>query len=282
MARSNRKPLAEPEETHRLGRGQIQLVQIGETTVGHSHFPVGWRWSIDVQPIVGTASCEFRHLGYCLQGQMHVRDDSGGEIDIGPGDVYEIPPGHDAWIVGDEPYESVEFASSRNFTQADGSQDRDLATILFTDIVDSTRRLSEIGDQRWRNVLLDHNRDMRAQLDAFRGREVSTTGDGFVALFDSPVRGARCARAMTEAAVALGIEIRAGVHTGEVERAGESVRGVAVHLAARVMALGGPSDVLISATTAELLAGSGLELEKLGPHELKGVPGAREIFRLRA
>ena len=103
-----------------------------------------------------------------------------------------------------------------------------------------------------------------------------------VALFDSPVRGARCARAMTEAAVALGIEIRAGVHTGEVERAGESVRGVAVHLAARVMALGGPSEVLVSGTTAELLAGSGLELESIGPHELKGVPGAREIFRLRA
>jgi class 3 adenylate cyclase len=208
--------------------------------VGHAQFEPGWRWSTDVKHIVGTEWCEIRHIGYCLGGRLHVLDENGAESEIGPGDVYEIVPGHDAWVVGDELFEGVEFASSRQFGEsANEPADRVVATILFTDIVDSTRHLSDMGDLRWRNVLLEHNKEMRRQLDGFRGREIDTTGDGFVALFDSAARAARCARSMTHAVEPLGLEIRAGLHTGEVEKVGGNVRGVAVHVAARVMSLAG-------------------------------------------
>ena len=283
MPQSQRKPLAAPEQVRQFGKGRVELVAIGETVVGHARFEPGWRWSVDVAPIAGTESCEFRHIGYCMSGQLHVRDEVGTETEIGPGDVYEITPRHDAWVVGEEAFEGLEFASSRTFGESsDEPIARVLGTILFTDIVDSTRTLSEMGDRRWRNLLLEHNREMRRQIDAFRGREVNTTGDGFVAIFDSAARAVRCASAMVAAVGNLGVQIRTGLHTGEVERVGGNIRGVAVHVAARVMALAGPDDVLVSATTADLLSGSGLVLDSIGSHELKGVTGAREIFRLRA
>jgi class 3 adenylate cyclase len=281
VPQTQRKPLASPEQVRPLGKGRVDLVGIGETMVGHAQFEPGWRWSTDVKHIVGTEWCEIRHIGYCLGGRLHVLDENGAESEIGPGDVYEIVPGHDAWVVGEELFEGVEFASSRQFGEsANEPADRVVATILFTDIVDSTRHLSDMGDLRWRNVLLEHNKEMRRQLDGFRGREIDTTGDGFVALFDSAARAARCARSMTHAVEPLGLEIRAGLHTGEVEKVGGNVRGVAVHVAARVMSLAGAGEVAVSSTTADLLSGSGLELESIGRHELKGVPGDREIFRL--
>ena len=137
--------------------------------------------------------------------------DDGTELDIVAGDAYEIPPGHDAWVVGDATFDAVEFASARNFGIAPDEEDeRTLATILFTDIVDSTATLARLGDTAWRRVLLDHNDLLRSELDRFRGREIVTTGDGFLALFDSAARAVRCAAAMTGAVRGLGIEIRAG------------------------------------------------------------------------
>ena len=283
MPQSRRKPIDAPEQVRQLGAGRIDLVAMGETIVGHALFEPGWRWSKDVAPIAGTETCAVRHLGYCLGGRLHVLDEGGTETEIGPGDVYEITPGHDAWVVGADAFEGLEFASSRVFGEAaDEQADRVLATILFTDIVDSTRALSEMGDRAWRNLLIEHNAEMRRQINSFRGREVDTTGDGFLALFDSAARGVRCASAMAKAVQRLGIEIRAGLHTGEVERTGGNARGVAVHIAARVMGLAAPGEVLVSATTADLLSGSGLVLESAGSHDLKGVTGAREVFRLLA
>jgi class 3 adenylate cyclase len=151
--------------------------------------------------------------------------------------------------------------------------DRVLATVMFTDIVDSTRRASELGDRRWRELLDDHDAMARRQLERFRGREIKTTGDGFLATFDGPARAVRCACAIRDGAAKLGIEIRAGIHTGETEGRGDDISGIAVHTAARVMAAAGAQEVLVSSVIPPLVAGSGLVFVDRGEHTLKGVPG---------
>jgi len=166
--------------------------------------------------------------------------------------------------------EVAEFLTGQ---QADVADDRVLATVLFTDIVDSTRRAAEMGDRDWHALLDAHDAVVRAQLNRFRGREVNTSGDGFLAMFDGPQRAIRCAMAIRDAVQALGIEIRAGLHTGECEVRGDDIGGIAVHLGARVSALAGPNDVLVSSTLRDLVIGSGLAFEDRGTHQLKGVPG---------
>jgi class 3 adenylate cyclase len=162
--------------------------------------------------------------------------------------------------------------------QAEVADDRVLATVLFTDIVDSTRRAAEIGDRDWHALLDAHDAVVRAQLARFRGREVNTSGDGFLAMFDGPQRAIRCAMAIRDAVQALGIEVRAGLHTGECEVRGDDIGGIGVHIGARVSALAGPNDVLVSSTLRDLVIGSGLEFEERGTHELKGVPGEWRLF----
>ena len=162
--------------------------------------------------------------------------------------------------------------------QSDVADDRVLATVLFTDIVDSTRRAAEIGDRDWHALLDAHDAVIRAQLSRFRGREVNTAGDGFLAMFDGPQRAIRCAMAIRDAVQALGIEVRAGLHTGECEVRGDDIGGIAVHIGARVSALAGANDVLVSSTLRDLVIGSGLEFEERGTHELKGVPGEWHLF----
>jgi class 3 adenylate cyclase len=157
--------------------------------------------------------------------------------------------------------------------------DRVLATVLFTDIVESTASAVDAGDAAWRRTLDDHDRMVRRQLERHRGREVNTTGDGFIATFDGPARAIRCAQAIASGAAGLGLAVRAGVHTGEVEVRGADVGGVAVHIGARVAALAGGGEVLVSSTVRDLTAGSGITFEDKGDHELKGVPGT---FRLLA
>jgi class 3 adenylate cyclase len=162
--------------------------------------------------------------------------------------------------------------------QPDVADDRVLATVLFTDIVDSTRRAAEMGDRGWHALLDAHDAVVRAQLTRFRGREVNTSGDGFLAMFDGPQRAIRCAMAIRDAVQSLGIEVRAGLHTGECEVRGDDIGGIAVHIGARVSALAGPNDVLVSSTLRDLVIGSGLEFEDRGAHVLKGVPGEWHLF----
>jgi class 3 adenylate cyclase/pimeloyl-ACP methyl ester carboxylesterase len=157
--------------------------------------------------------------------------------------------------------------------QPDVADDRILATVLFTDIVDSTRRAAEMGDRDWHALLDAHDAVVRVQLNRFRGREVNTSGDGFLAMFDGPQRAIRCAMAIRDAVHALGIEVRAGLHTGECEIRGDDIGGIAVHIGARVSALAKANDVLVSSTLRDLVIGSGLEFEERGTHQLKGVPG---------
>jgi class 3 adenylate cyclase len=158
--------------------------------------------------------------------------------------------------------------------------DRVLATVLFTDIVGSTERLTEMGDAGWRSVLKRHNERARAEIDRHGGRFVDSTGDGVFATFDGPARAVRCAKAIGAAVGDLGIQIRAGAHTGEVVLEGEAVRGIAVHVGARVAALAGPSEVLVSQTVKDLVAGSGLTFEDAGEHELKGVTDRWRLYRV--
>ena len=164
--------------------------------------------------------------------------------------------------------------------QADQARfDRVLATVLFTDIVGSTERAAEIGDHRWRALLERHHQVVRAMLGRYRGVEVSTAGDGFFATFDGPARAVRCAQTIVSAVRPLGFEIRAGVHTGEIEYMGDNVGGMAVHIGARVGATAGASEVVVSSTVHDLVVGSGLTFTDAGAHELKGVPGQWHLYR---
>ncbi len=158
--------------------------------------------------------------------------------------------------------------------------DRVLATVLFTDIVESTEKASILGDTAWKALLARHDELARREVERFRGRYVNTTGDGMLATFDGPARAVRCAKAIAEATMPLGFEIRAGCHTGEVELVGDDVQGLTVHIAARVAALAGPSEVWASSTVQDLTLGSGLLFEEAGQHELKGVPSARHLFKV--
>jgi class 3 adenylate cyclase len=171
-----------------------------------------------------------------------------------------------------------EIAQFLTGQQADVADDRVLATVLFTDIVDSTRRAAEIGDRDWHALLDAHDAVVRAQLARFRGREVNTSGDGFLAMFDGPQRAIRCAMAIRDAVQSLGIQVRAGLHTGECEVRGDDIGGIGVHIGARVSTLAGPNEVLVSSTLRDLVIGSGLEFEARGTRELKGVPGEWHLF----
>ncbi|HEV2814784.1 MAG TPA: adenylate/guanylate cyclase domain-containing protein [Solirubrobacteraceae bacterium] len=159
-----------------------------------------------------------------------------------------------------------------------GRSERVLATVLFTDICSSTERAAEMGDRRWRELLENHEELVREQLERFGGVEVKTLGDGFLATFDGPARAVRCALAIAEDSPGMGIDVRAGVHTGEIERVRDDVAGLAVNIAARVVAVAGPGEVLVSRTVTDLVAGSGLDFADRGTHELKGVPGEWPLF----
>jgi class 3 adenylate cyclase len=164
-------------------------------------------------------------------------------------------------------------------SRAEPARDRMLATILFTDIVDSTRLAAEHGDAAWTELLRRHDEIVREHLTRYRGREINYTGDGFLAIFDGPARAITCAARMKDELAALGVEVRAGLHAGEVEMAGSQVSGLAVHIAARVLAVGGPGAIMVSGTVKDLVVGSGIEFAERGVHELKGVPGTWSLHQ---
>jgi len=281
--RLQRRRFSEPSDVRTIPRGRIDIVELDDTVVGRMIYEPGWRWSVDIQPIAGTDTCQYHHLGITLSGRLRAQMPDGTELEIGPGDVFEIPPGHDAWVVGDEPWVSVDFEAMRTYgKQRDARDERTLASIVFTDIVDSTRRAEELGATRWRDLVGEHNRKASMAIDRHRGRLVKTTGDGVLAQFDGAERAVRAAAAIREAAKGLGLEIRAGVHTGEVQTVAGDVRGIAVHTAARIMADAESGEILVSATVMDLLDGSGLAFEDAGIHELKGLHGARQLYRLSA
>jgi class 3 adenylate cyclase len=281
MGQMQRKSLDMPDEERAIPNGHVQIWELGDFVIGKVTFEPGWRWSKDIKPIAGTDWCEYHHLGLMIQGTVHFLTPDGLEMEIGEGQLYEVLPGHDAWTVGDIPVVQYDFAGMRTFAlPAAGRSERILATLVATDIVDSTATAERVGPAAWRTMLAELNADSRRQIDKFRGKVVANTGDGLIALFDGAERAVRCGAALSEAAAKLGFQLRCGVHTGEVEIIPDNVRGVAVHLVTRVMALAAPGDVLVSGTTHELVADSGLLFEDRGSHELKGVTGARQVWAL--
>ena len=205
--------------------------------------------------------------------------DDGTTFEIGPNTVFDIPAGHDGWVVGDEAWETSDFAGMRVFARdMEPSDDRVLASILFTDVVDSTATAERLGDKRWRELISDLNERTQFEVDRHRGRLVKTTGDGVIALFDNSERAVRSALATIDDARELGLGLRAAVHTGEVELSQGDVRGLAVHMASRILALAGDGDVYVSGSTYEHLAGSSFTFADRGEQELKGISGLRRVY----
>ena len=281
MGTMQRKSLDMPDETRQIPNGRTDIWNLGDFVVGRIRFEPGWRWSTDVKPIAGTEWCEYHHLGLMMEGVLHYVTPEGLEMEVTPGMLFEILPGHDAWVVGDEAVVQFDFAGMRTFAlPAAGRSERILATLVLTDVVDSTATAERAGPAAWRTMLTELNASSRRQIDKFRGKVVANTGDGLIAIFDGAERGIRCGAAISEAAAGLGLHLRCGVHTGEVEIIPDNIRGVAVHIVSRVAALAAAGEVLISGTTHELVADSDLRFEDRGKHELKGVTGARQIWAL--
>jgi class 3 adenylate cyclase len=196
-----------------------------------------------------------------------------------PGARYLEVPGEDTFFFGGDHAPVLDAVAEFLTGQRSAVvTDRFLTTVLFTDIVGSTERAVSLGDQRWRALLDAHDRSVRDALRRYAGREIKTTGDGFLACFDGPARAVDCAADITRSAHTLGIEVRAGLHTGECERRGDDIAGFAVHVAARVGALAGPGEVLVSRTVTDLVAGSGLTFTDRGEHPLKGLPDTWQLF----
>jgi class 3 adenylate cyclase/pimeloyl-ACP methyl ester carboxylesterase len=196
-----------------------------------------------------------------------------------PGAQLRLMPGL-AWKPDDMPALAEQIRQFVGIEHPHPSFETVLATVLFTDIVGSTEREADIGDREWRTLRQEHDRAIRAELARYRGREIKTMGDGFLATFDGPARGVYCAQAIVESVRPLGLEVRAGLHTGEVELDGDDVRGLTVAIGARVAAVAGASEVLVSQTVKDLVAGSGLAFEDAGEHDLKGVPDRWRLYRV--
>jgi class 3 adenylate cyclase len=268
------KNFGAPDNVVDFPKIRSRIVELGDLTVGELVSEPGWRWSEHVRPTVGGEWCQARHVGYIVSGSLGVEFMDGTRAVFSPGDVFDIPPGHDGFTVGDESCVQVEWMGIRAWAGfPTGIHSRVLATLLFTDLVDSTSAAAALGDSRWRVLLSELFQANRQELERFGGREVDTTGDGMLATFDGPARALHCAAALLRCAEKHGVEIRVGVHVGEVELVGSDVRGIAVHEAARVMAAAAPGEILVSDMTRALAGASGLRFEDRGTRELKGLEG---------
>jgi class 3 adenylate cyclase len=268
------KSLENPDNVIEFPGMRARIVELGDLTVGELVSEPGWKWSTHVRPTVGGEWCQARHIGVVLSGRLGVRMRDGTELEFGPNDVFDIPPEHDGFTVGDEPCVQIEWSGIRAFAGfPTGIHSRVLATLVFTDLVGSTTIAAQLGDTRWRELLSSHFEAARRELERFGGREVKTTGDGMLATFDGPARALHCAAAIRRDARSRELQIRAGVHVGEVELVGEDVRGVTVHEAARIMSAAGPDEILVSDLTRALAGASGLAFEDRGTHTFKGLDG---------
>ena len=273
------RDLGDPEAVVPYPLGETHQVRLAGTVISRIVLQPGWSWLEHAQPQVGTPSCELYHRGVVLGGRFGVRTDDGGEIVIEPNHVYDIRPGHVTWVEGDQEVVMLDWAGGGGFGVSPEGGARSIATILFTDIVDSSGRAQRGGDVAWQKTVEMHDTVVRSVLLEFGGREMNTAGDSFLVLFDSAERAIRCGLALVAALAAIGIDIRAGVHSGEVVLANDEVHGVAVNVASRVVGAAAPGEVLVSGVTRELAEGArGLTFESRGRHRLKGVEREQELF----
>jgi class 3 adenylate cyclase len=268
-----RKSVDRPDEVVQFPNVHTDIVHLGDLTVGRFVNQPGWRWSEHVRPTVGGEWCQIRHVGFIISGRLGIDFPDGSSVVFSPGDVFEVPPGHDGYTVGDEPVVQIEWTGLRNWAGLGGARNRVLATLLFADIVGSTEVAALVGDGAWRDLLSTTFESVREKLERFGGREVKTTGDGILVVFDGSARALQCAGALRRVARAHDLALRIGVHVGEVELVGGDVRGVTVHEAARIMAAAGPDEILVSELTRMLAAAAGLSFEDRGTRTLKGLDG---------
>ena len=276
-----RKNLDQPDEVIHSDLMETGIVRLGDLTVGRATQQPGWRWTSHLQPTVGGEWCQARHVGIVLSGRMHTDFSDGSSMDVGPGDVFETGPGHRGFVVGDEPIVTIEWEGLRTWSTPIGIGERVVVTLLFTDLVGSTEIAGRVGEHAWGDLMARHNELVRHAIDRHRGREVDTTGDGFFVSFDGAARAIRCAVEVREGSAALGLQVRAGIHTGEVDLVGKGVRGIAVHEAARIAGAAGSGEVLVSEVTRALAGGSGVTFGPGTPHALKGIEGERVLYPVR-
>jgi len=277
------RDLGEPEAVVTGPLGESFQVRLAGTVVTRHVLQPGWSWEEHAQPLVGTASCELFHRGVVLKGQMGIRTDEGEELVIGPNQVFDLPPGHVTWVQGDEELVMVDWAGGAGFDPQPGNHARVMATILFTDIVDSTVHAQAKGDAAWKRTAAMHEDVVRTVLVRFGGREIETAGDSFLIVFDGAERAIRSGLELVEALAAIRVSIRVGIHSGEVALSGEGVQGLAGPASARVLAEAGPGEVLVSGTTRDLAEGAaGLAFESRGRYRLKGLEREHELFAAAA
>ena len=269
-----------PDRLRETGGVRQEIVQFGDATIARMTHPVGWRWSVDVRPIVGTSSCQARHVGVILSGRLGVQLDDGSAWEVNPGEPFDFPPGHDGYVIGDEPVVAIEWVGVPNWAEPRQSA-RALVALLFTDIVGSTSALTALGDRAWRARLEAHNEVVRHVLADNEGTEVATTGDGFFAYFFGPAQALAAALAIRESMAPVGLAVRQGVHVGEVHIGEEDVTGLAVHEAARIAAAADAGEILVSQITRVLAAPSGYTFASRGTFALKGLEGDYELFALK-
>lgn len=278
------KPLLQsldrPDERRELPGIRLDFVTVGDLFCNRSITQPGWRWSTHIGPIAGTGSCQVAHRGIVLSGQMRVEMDDGEVVDLVPGIVHIIPAGHDAVVIGDEPVVMLDISTTSAEYGQPATGERILATLLFSDIVGSTPLAERLGDHRWKRTLIDHDRVIAEAVHRFRGVVVDTTGDGVFARFDGAARAIEAAVAIRAALDELTIPVRIGLHTGEVEVAGSEIRGLVVHETARIMALAGAGEILVSDITRQLTSGSAFTFEDRGTVSLRGVSEDRRVFVL--
>ena len=282
MAGAQKKSLDLPDERLNVEGVAADVVQVGDAAISRNVFQPGAHCALGGRRLSGNQradrSCQAHHTGVLLEGELHVEMDDGSVLDIRPNDVFDIPPGHDGWVVGDVPMVGINWSGVRTWIPEPRSGERVLASLLFSDIVGSTSLALGLGDDAWRELLGRHNRLVRNQLDRFRGREIQTTGDGFLAIFDGALRAIRAAVGIREILRDIGIEVRQGIHTAEVELVGDDVRGIAVHEAARIAAVASGGEILVSATTRSLASGADFAFEDRGSREFKGLSGEHQIY----
>ena len=270
---------AEPDELIELDTVRSELITRAGITVSHDTQQPGWRWSTHIRPLVKSEWCEVHHLGVLVRGHMRVLLRDGTEFEVGPMSLMDIPAGHDAWVVGDEPVETIAWSRVKDWLKPlDVMGERVLVTLVFTDLVDSTATATRLGRDSWGELLSDHERHARDTVTRFRGRTIKSTGDGILATFDGAARAVRCAIALREAAIGLGLAMRTAVHTGEVDVVDDDIRGIAIHEASRTLGLAGAGQILVSAATAGLVGDGGITLVDFGVHELRGIDTPRQIF----
>jgi class 3 adenylate cyclase len=278
MTGPHKKNLREPDESIRFEGVAEDIVEIAGFTIARTVQDPGWRWST-TDPRSEGSLCESHHVGVVLSGRWGAELRDGGVLEWGPDDVFDCPPDHDGYTIGDEPCVMIEWVGVRTFVAPrSGFGDRFLAALLFTDLVDSTSMVARIGDVAWHELLSEHYHVARAQLERSGGKEIDTTGDGLFATFDAPARALRCAQSIRDMATQQGLAIRAGVHVGEVTLTQDGVRGLAVHEAARIMAAAGSGEILVSDIARALAAPAGLTFEDRGERALKGIEGPRRLY----